>query len=111
RHTRSKRDWSSDVCSSDLCCHGWLLCSSSPRSRCTRSRRPGAGTTAPCRKSIRRWRSSSACCAWRRRSEERRVGKECRARGGTEDFKEKKTQRTSVCSEKLHEFICSGCTS
>src|SRR5206468_6304792 len=24
RHTRSDRDWSSDVCSSDLCLHEWL---------------------------------------------------------------------------------------
>src|SRR5699024_10742706 len=24
RHTRSKRDWSSDVCSSDLCLTAWL---------------------------------------------------------------------------------------
>src|SRR5947209_19338116 len=50
RHTRYWRDWSSDVCSSDL------------RSRPDRDRRRPGGA---------RWR--------RWRSEERRVGKECRS--------------------------------
>ena len=65
RHTRYIGDWSSDVCSSDLPCPSQPLCSHS--------------------------RSSSARClyvsAWKRhsccrtlRSEERRVGKECRSR-------------------------------
>src|SRR5437868_8645009 len=58
RHTRSKRDWSSDVCSSDLKFRP-------PARNFSQSSRPwpacesGAGST---------------------RSEERRVGKECRSR-------------------------------
>src|SRR5207249_9379665 len=31
RHTRSKRDWSSDVCSSDLC---WRLCGANDQALC-----------------------------------------------------------------------------
>src|SRR5690349_23641376 len=60
RHTRSLRDWSSDVCSSDLYPSGarvrWV--SLSPASRCG-------------------WRQPRVV---HRRSEERRVGKECRSR-------------------------------
>src|SRR5690242_21464914 len=58
RHTRLTCDWSSDVCSSDL--------PSRPRrgSRCRRARR---SSTAPHRRAPAR-------------SEERRVGKECRSR-------------------------------
>src|SRR5438067_13059954 len=55
RHTRSKRDWSSDVCSSDLaadCTDAWL----------DRTRARG-----------------SVARRWNIRSEERRVGKECRS--------------------------------
>src|SRR5207249_8045822 len=81
RHTRSKRDWSSDVCSSDL------IRSSVPSSRVRR----GHGVTL-----MRSKATSAAVCdaTWlstpllwmtksRRgmRSEERRVGKECRCRG------------------------------
>src|SRR5437867_11266504 len=64
RHTRSYGDWSSDVCSSDLC------------------------TTR------RQWlkRSVARSVAWVggwRRSEERRVGKECRSRWSPEHQKKK----------------------
>src|SRR6266852_7591929 len=59
RHTRCYRDWSSDVCSSDLLrCGSWC-------------RTPGTGS-----------RSARCCCSPRsgsQRSEERRVGKECRS--------------------------------
>src|SRR5256885_13199971 len=84
RHTRLQGDWSSDVCSSDL-----------PRVRgCQRST-----TRSPPGRAARphpRLRSESAegpvpppggatqrgasCRAFERRSEERRVGKECRSR-------------------------------
>src|SRR5439155_9749243 len=58
RHTRWPRDWSSDVCSSDL----------------------GAGH--PCFERTSYFFSSGqpCMCARRPRSEERRVGKECRSR-------------------------------
>src|SRR5215510_16612822 len=62
RHTRWPRDWSSDVCSSDLR-RGGLH-------RGPRSEPPGEQLAAR-RAGI--WRE-------RRRSEERRVGKECRSR-------------------------------
>src|SRR6266496_593234 len=59
RHTRSLRDWSSDVCSSDLAL--------SPRSR-----RSAAAVASQ--------RSAFRAQSTRSRSEERRVGKECRSR-------------------------------
>src|SRR3712207_7158296 len=82
RHTRYWRDWSSDVCSSDLrtwklaanslthCCNSAMICPltqrSPPDARC-----PSAAVLRP-----------SQCCslADSARSEERRVGKECRSR-------------------------------
>src|SRR2546422_7148889 len=59
RHTRCSRDWSSDVCSSDLSWRPWAA---------RRSRRPRSSR-----------RSGSRSTIWKR-SEERRVGKECRSR-------------------------------
>src|SRR5207249_6689082 len=92
RHTRSKRDWSSDVCSSDLEPSGpagidartpfraqreWvrMTCSSQgsdaqPTSTWPLIRKPGVPFAL----------ASSACFA--SRSEERRVGKESRCGGG-----------------------------
>src|SRR5699024_11227273 len=65
RHTRSKRDWSSDVCSSDLHCRNGsarFSSSGSPYPSTVRTLRlPSTRSLIP-------------------RSEERRVGKECRAR-------------------------------
>src|SRR5215813_11717618 len=62
RHTRCGRDWSSDVCSSDL---AW-----------PEDRRP---TPAPCARLGRR-PNPRARPSGHLRSEERRVGKECRSR-------------------------------
>src|SRR5207249_8779175 len=89
RHTRSKRDWSSDVCSSDLLTHFYL-------SLATGGALGGilVGLVAPqvfdgywemplavlCLSGLGLW-----CCSeelGRGRSEERRVGKECGCRGG-----------------------------
>src|SRR5258707_1453969 len=81
RHTRYWRDWSSDVCSSDLrrFSAGWMGSSkpSPPRSACSptlsirlSALQPSLSTTPP-----RPPRSPR-----RRRSEERRVGKEGRSR-------------------------------
>src|SRR5438045_4366780 len=77
RHTRCLSDWSSDVCSSDLSCDGPLALP------CSRSSRP---SNRPCVE-------SPASC----RSEERRVGKECRSRGWPyhEKKKRKKQKRTT----------------
>src|SRR6266508_6188837 len=67
RHTRWPRDWSSDVCSSDLA--GAL------GPRCRYRRRLRTADRAPPRR--------------RRRSEERRVGKECRSRWSPYHYKKK----------------------
>src|SRR5207302_2515953 len=74
RHTRFSRDWSSDVCSSDL--PRWS------RSRRTaarrRSKRAVRSTTLNLSPPLARSRRRPGRAA---RSEERRVGKECRTRG------------------------------
>src|SRR5690606_31492304 len=72
RHTRFSRDWSSDVCSSDLR-HPNCVPRGAARSGARRGR--GCGQFG--------WRASAAagrprCRSWR--SEERRVGAECRRR-------------------------------
>src|SRR5256885_5461463 len=64
RHTRLQGDWSSDVCSSDLPARLLACAASSQRCRRPAARRPAT-------------RLASSC---RLRSEERRVGKECRSR-------------------------------
>src|SRR5439155_7261888 len=70
RHTRWPRDWSSDVCSSDL----------------HQVAPPPPAMAAPLGDSgdaRRVFVGSATCCArpaYRSRSEERRVGKECRSR-------------------------------
>src|SRR5689334_24659628 len=91
RHTRWNCDWSSDVCSSDLCCPGragrWRRGSPAaspsrrgrrPRSRRARSPRHRGGSGCRRRRSRRR-----------PRSEERRVGKGVDL-GGGRDMKKKK---------------------
>src|SRR5437868_9741320 len=68
RHTRSKRDWSSDVCSSDLSGlfgHAGLYGARTDRTNEPLDRRP--------QRPLRAGRHVL-------RSEERRVGKECRSR-------------------------------
>src|SRR5207245_4439830 len=90
-HTRCYRDWSSDVCSSDLGSQGFRI--SAP---CgipgIRSAFPVAPAADPARRSPRKWflwrweatpvdRSASRLLI-AGRSEERRVGEGCRAGGG-----------------------------
>src|SRR6478672_13442620 len=89
RHTRSDRDWSSDVCSSDL--------PTAAASRCARAR------SGRRRASVRQ----------RGRSEERRVGKECRSRWSPYHEKKKKTKdRFSLAARKardrfgMHQSTC-----
>src|SRR5690606_39796963 len=99
RHTRFSRDWSSDVCSSDLT--SWKRESSSPTTSTPRA----CSCTTSCRPPPRRTSSSAPSghgrtllrprrwpeMAWTRdeRSEERRVGKGCRARGTPHEEQEK----------------------
>src|SRR5207245_4524867 len=79
RHTRCYRDWSSDVCSSDL--------SAAPLLPAARNQNPNVKATAPT--------AIAPTCAFMKtsfydvRSEERRVGKECRSRWARYDSKVK----------------------
>src|SRR2546430_3974773 len=83
RHTRFDCDWSSDVCSSDLLEHRPWRFSGGSRRRRSRATDRGVG-----RHGRNAWVTS--CESWvhrpgclvlmRMRSEERRVGKECRSR-------------------------------
>src|SRR5438105_14908614 len=73
RHTRSTRDWSSDVCSSDLVDQGALADTTDT-----------AGTVAYL---------SPGVTLHVMRSEERRVGKECRSRGSGAQQKKKATEK------------------
>src|SRR6478752_9662390 len=74
RHTRCSRDWSSDVCSSDLSA--------------------GAPAAAPAGGAASQPRAATATRT--RRSEERRVGKECRSRWSPYHSKKNKKRGKSV---------------
>src|SRR5438067_6611721 len=84
RHTRSKRDWSSDVCSSDLVKYTvQRICAAVSRTVEDR------GTAAQILWTVYLTQAAALLeLIWRRRvalplrSEERRVGKECRSRWG-----------------------------
>src|SRR5205809_7927362 len=96
RHTRCSRDWSSDVCSSDLAVPA--------------SQRDGQPAS--------RGRDLAPPVGRPPRSEERRVGKECRCRWARSSRKKKKTvsfcgvayarrQRTSSYANALTtEYVC-----
>src|SRR5438105_13541972 len=97
RHTRSTRDWSSDVCSSDL-----------PRRAREAARLGAARRRVHRRRTIpllarqpRRERRLDVPSRGRRhaeRSEERRVGKECRSRWSPYHEKKKKS-REETCGQ------------
>src|SRR5699024_12232084 len=80
RHTSSKRDWSSDVCSSDLTkpIRGLATIGIATLStnlfQCTPT--PAAATPTPTRPPIKAWDDDEGIP---KRSEERRVGKEGRS--------------------------------
>src|SRR5215510_8166476 len=78
RHTRWPRDWSSDVCSSDL-----------PSGRSTASKRFSRPRWAAVDSGVKPTRTASGDG----RSEERRVGKECRSRWSPR--KQKKNKKNS----------------
>src|SRR2546422_8557052 len=80
RHTRCSRDWSSDVCSSDLAVGGLRIDSfPAPRSAAEANQdNVWSAKGGFWRGGVARQRLSGGQCA--ARSEERRVGKECRSR-------------------------------
>src|SRR5439155_8170753 len=87
RHTRWPRDWSSDVCSSDLIPRRRRNSDRRGRRRCraARTRSPApAGGGFPRRAIRKETPAGDICRETAYRSEERRVGKECRCRGSTE---------------------------
>src|SRR5699024_11679394 len=99
RHTRSKRDWSSDVCSSDLCCdHGTKGNEQDDasddetddlRGHVQALTHGGESITGVLRGEVTFVKvvdelGDSLTVFGRDRSEERRVGKGCRARRETE---------------------------
>src|SRR5207245_4572793 len=86
RHTRCYRDWSSDVCSSDLQQLLGVLAELSPEFGQLYSR-VGRPSIAP-EKLLRALllQVLYTVRSERLRSEERRVGKECRARGSADDY-------------------------
>src|SRR5258705_6784388 len=84
RHTRCLSDWSSDVCSSDLPSIAILrrgVCDRGPAVRASHSPSADGGRRVPQNQAPH----PNASALWRqaiaeKRSEERRVGKECRSR-------------------------------
>src|SRR5258705_83602 len=74
RHTRCLSDWSSDVCSSDLAPCSWVA------SRLLPSATGPLFPPIPTVLLESSWRRGHDREVSRRRSEERRVGKECRSR-------------------------------
>src|SRR5438067_7997984 len=77
RHTRSKRDWSSDVCSSDLL--RGRLAGREPGDVEPRQLTP-KGDYLAIVPLLSRWVGGTELKHLPKRSEERRVGKECRSR-------------------------------
>src|SRR5437879_9187146 len=86
RHTRYIGDWSSDVCSSDLRRRFPIPFFSSAVAK------KWVTESAEGCKKMRSWiyRNSRARSAISARSEERRVGKECRSRWGARDYNTKR---------------------
>src|SRR5690606_39824949 len=80
RHTRFSRDWSSDVCSSDLHCDLVRACARRGEAPPWHAA-PGPVTVLDdVRQARLRYRQWVRALAVLQRSEERRVGKECRSR-------------------------------
>src|SRR5207249_8544612 len=93
RHTRSKRDWSSDVCSSDLAIASRISTAQLEPVR-VEERRDWFRAHSPQQYPLWVMQADNAIAGWLsfreflprqayRRSEERRVGKECRSREWT----------------------------
>src|SRR5205814_2562284 len=94
RHTRCLSDWSSDVCSSDLVEH-LLHARDLPAERREELGDAVGEQRQDCRAEDRAEQRAEPA-----RSEERRVGKECRARGAA-DEERKKRQKADTESVQL----------
>src|SRR5439155_6208518 len=99
RHTRWPRDWSSDVCSSDLgAAPASVQRVAAARSSWTSWPATTVATGQP--RSAQPWngefRDLDRNCATSTRSEERRVGKECRSRGGGDEERRKEKKARYV---------------
>src|SRR5687768_18373944 len=96
RHTRCSRDWSSDVCSSDLTS---ATSSSVPKLSPRYDHVEGITYPSP-RGGSRTGFNSLPPLEWPTdsdvpRSEERRVGKECRSRGQPNQYKKRQNSETT----------------
>src|SRR5690348_17947885 len=94
RHTRWTGDWSSDVCSSDL--SSWFARSGVCSTAGGRRSRSCGATSRSCSRAARTPSSSTTVREGGGspsvgRSEERRVGKECRCGGWRDDEKKKRS--------------------
>src|SRR5690606_39631922 len=87
RHTRFSRDWSSDVCSSDLL--DWIELGAQPAIRAAWLTGVLAAAVAAYFSALFLFGFRPKDFTRRRRSEERRVGKECRSRGWRQEQKKK----------------------
>src|SRR5207248_7646910 len=92
RHTRSYGDWSSDVCSSDLRFVKVSLERVGPEKF---NRQPGRTNERPENPAQLAAEKQIATQPCKKRSEERRVGKECRSRWSREPRKKKTDRRTA----------------
>src|SRR5438128_11372680 len=89
RHTRCYRDWSSDVCSSDL--FSMVM----PQRNRNSPASSGVNSTAVV------WNAGSAVSI-PKRSEERRVGKECRSRWAPDQYKKRRIQDGAKGRAHIH---------
>src|SRR5438067_13550921 len=101
RHTRSKRDWSSDVCSSDLhitFTDPWGISDLRSALATTASYLDTISHNVHRLVDVSGSRRIPPGILPQLRSEERRVGKECRARGATRRDQQEKTSKDGPVS-------------
>src|SRR5699024_12690281 len=101
RHTRSKRDWSSDVCSSDLKAYKTMSCPKiaefcTIKEETVEKSFRGESVSLDSAQQI-------AKALGQERSEERRVGKECRARWAAEAERREDDERGGGVGERREE--------
>src|SRR5699024_11433903 len=99
RHTRSKRDWSSDVCSSDLGTYKGKYCK--PCESFWTESQLVDGKCPDCGREVQDAEEEAYFFRLSKyRSEERRVGKECRCRRGQGVEKKRKKEWRATATGK-----------